>query len=108
MNFLRSPWQYCRIYALNLPTSWVITGVRGAKAAVSLPRRSPPRMMVLMCVCPLECRGIVIFYFRLLVCCSTSEGWENVSGTGMLVRTAAVVSTCMQRLLLHRYGISIC
>ena len=31
----------CRIYRLDLPTSSVITGMRGAKAGISLPRRSP-------------------------------------------------------------------
>ena len=36
---LGSTW--CRIYGLDLPTSSVITGMRGAKAGVSSPWRSP-------------------------------------------------------------------
>ena len=36
-----APWQHCRIYGLDLPTSSVITGMGGAKAGVSPPRRSP-------------------------------------------------------------------
>ena len=45
----RTPWQYlCPIYGRDLPTSTtyctssVIAGMRGAKAGVSPPRRSPP------------------------------------------------------------------
>ena len=34
--------QYCRTYGLDLPTSSVITGMRGTKAGVIPPRRSPP------------------------------------------------------------------
>ena len=38
-----TPWQYCRIYGLNLPTASGHYGhMRGAKAGVSQPRRSPP------------------------------------------------------------------
>ena len=33
--------QLCRIYGLDLPTSSVIAGMRGAKAVVSPPRRGP-------------------------------------------------------------------
>ena len=40
--FLCTPRQYCRIYALDMPTSSVITGMHGAKAGVSPPRRTPP------------------------------------------------------------------
>ena len=36
-----TPWQCCRIYALDLPTSSVVTGMRGAKAGVSPPREAP-------------------------------------------------------------------
>ena len=32
----------CRIYVFDLNTTLVITGMRGAKAGVSPPRRSPP------------------------------------------------------------------
>ena len=38
----------CRIYGLDLPTSSVITDMRGAKAAVSPPRRSPPCINIYM------------------------------------------------------------
>ena len=38
----RTPWQYyCRFYGLDLPTSSAIASMRGAKAGVSPPRRSP-------------------------------------------------------------------
>ena len=26
-----TPWQYCRTYGFDFPTSWTITGVRGAE-----------------------------------------------------------------------------
>ena len=37
----------CRIYGLDLPTSLVIVGMRGAKAAVSPPRPSPPSIYII-------------------------------------------------------------
>ena len=40
--FQCTPWLYCRIYGLDLPIFLVSTGMRGAKAGVSPPRRSPP------------------------------------------------------------------
>ena len=40
--FSCTPWQCRRIYGLDLPTYSVITDMRGAKAGVSPPRRSPP------------------------------------------------------------------
>ena len=42
MYFSCIPLQYSHIYGLDLPTSSVVAGVRGAKAGVSPPRRSPP------------------------------------------------------------------
>ena len=42
---VRTPWHYRRIYGLDLLTSSVITGMRGATAGVSPPRRSPPRIL---------------------------------------------------------------
>ena len=39
----------CRINDLDLPTSLVITGMRGAKAGVSPPRQSPPCKHMNMC-----------------------------------------------------------
>ena len=39
-----TPWQCCRIYALDLPTSSVVTGMRGAKAGAS-PPLGPPCMI---------------------------------------------------------------
>ena len=39
--YARTPWQYCRFYCPDLPTSSVITGMHGAEADVSPPRRSP-------------------------------------------------------------------
>ena len=38
--FLCTPWQYYRIHGLDLRKSSVTTGMRGAKAGVSPPRRS--------------------------------------------------------------------
>ena len=49
IHFLCTPWQYCRTYGLDLPTSSVITGMRGAKAGISPPRRSPPCMKYQVC-----------------------------------------------------------
>ena len=43
------PWQYCRIYGLELPIlriSSVITGMHGAKAGAIPPRRSLPSKYV--------------------------------------------------------------
>ena len=42
--FSCTPWQYCRIFCLELPmkTAWAITGVRASKAGFSPPIRSPP------------------------------------------------------------------
>ena len=46
--FLCSPWQhYSRIFGPDLPTSSTITaGMRGAKAGVNPPRRSPSLVLV--------------------------------------------------------------
>ena len=42
INFLCTPWQYCRVCGLDFPTSLVISGMRGAKAGVRPMRRRPP------------------------------------------------------------------
>ena len=41
--FCSTPWQYCRIYRLDLPTtSSVVTGMHGTKASVSTPAAAKP------------------------------------------------------------------
>ena len=60
----RTPSQYCRICSLDLPitdntyhTSSVITDMRGAKAAVSPSRRSPPCTFILLLASTRKARG---------------------------------------------------
>ena len=62
IHFLCTPWQFWRILGLDLPTSSVITSMRGAKAGVSPPRRSPPRKYVNTNICRMS-----------LVCCAVNS-----------------------------------